>query len=220
MFSSISSIIGNVGQGNYVAANAFLDGFAHHRRLLDLPATTINLGVLAETGAVSRDAKIEAMLSAAGIRGFTTQEVLRALETIIERKPVQVGLFDVDWPQQRQSNPRLAQSSRFANLMQGDRQTNGTGASELAELRTMAAEERVVFVAIRVRERLAAVLQLPEEKIDLDQKSNLLGVDSLMALELKQKLDSEFGVEIPTMQLLNGPTVTQMVQMLLREVVV
>ena len=218
MFSSISSLIGNVGQGNYVAANAFLDGFAHYRRSQGLPATTINLGVLTETGVVARDAKIEAMLSAAGIRGFTTQEVLQALETIIERRPVQVGLFDVDWQQQCKSNPRLAQSSRFAHLMQGDGQTDGTGASVLAELRTMAAEERVVFVATRVRERLAAVLQLPEEKIDLDQKSNLLGVDSLMALELKQKLDSEFGVEIPTMQLLNGPTVTQMAQMLLREV--
>lgn len=218
MFSSISSLIGNVGQGNYVAANAFLDGFTHYRRALGLPATTINLGVLAETGVVSRDAKIEALLSAAGIRGFTTKEVLQGLETIIERKPVQVGLFDVDWQQQRQSNPRQAKSSRFAHLMQSDGSSNGTGSSILAELHGLSPEERVVFVASRVRERLATVLQLPEGKIALDQKSNLLGVDSLMALELKQKLDSEFGVEIPTMQLLNGPTVTQMAQMLLREV--
>ncbi|MEM7132773.1 MAG: type I polyketide synthase [Chloroflexota bacterium] len=220
MFSSISSLIGNVGQGNYVAANAFLDGFAHYRRAQGLPATTINLGVLAEVGVVARDEQIEQLLSSAGISGFTTQQVLQALETIIERKPVQVGLFDVDWQQQRKSNPRLAQSSRFAHFMQGDIQANGSGTALLAELRTLAPEERLAFVANRVRDGLAAVLQLPVEKIDLDQKSNLLGVDSLMALELKQKLDSEFGVEIPTMQLLNGPTVTQMAQILLREVVV
>ncbi len=74
-FSSISSLVGNAGQGNYVAANAFLDTFAHYRRALGLPAITVNLGVLADVGVAARSESLGETFTRAGIRGFHTEAV-------------------------------------------------------------------------------------------------------------------------------------------------
>src|SRR5262249_60907365 len=63
MFSSISSIFGNPAQGNYVAANAFLDSLAHHRRALGLPALTMNWGVLGGEGYVARNERVAEFLA-------------------------------------------------------------------------------------------------------------------------------------------------------------
>ncbi len=214
-FSSISSLIGNVGQANYVAANAFLDAFAHYRRAKGLPATTINLGVLSEVGVVARNEKVKQFFAGAGIRGFSTSEVLQALEEVIERNPIQIGLFDIDWQQWRKSNPSSMKSSRFKQFTHADDQERDQKQLLIAELSALSPDERLTFVATRVRERLAKVLQLPATKIDFHQSSNQLGIDSLMALELKHELDLEFGVEIPTMQILKGATVAQIARLLL-----
>ena len=121
----------------------------------------------------------------------------------------------MDWQQWRKNNPSRINSSRFEQLIDAEQQEQDTKQALMAQLATLSPEEQLTFVATRVRERLAKVLQLPADKIELHQRSNQLGIDSLMALELKQELDLEFGVEIPTMQILKGVTVTQMARSLL-----
>ncbi len=69
MFSSVSSIFGNPAQGNYGAANAFLDSLAHHRRALGLPALTINWGVLGGEGYVARNERVAEFLARQGTDG-------------------------------------------------------------------------------------------------------------------------------------------------------
>ncbi len=66
MFSSVSSIFGNPGQGNYSAANAFLDSLAHHRQALGLPALTVNWGVLGGEGYVARNERVADFLARQG----------------------------------------------------------------------------------------------------------------------------------------------------------
>jgi acyl carrier protein len=114
---------------------------------------------------------------------------------------------------QKQSNQHelLLFPASFACYHQGKE----TKQALITKLSALSPDERLTFVATRLRERLAKVLQLPAAKIELQQSSNQLGIDSLMALELKQELDLEFGVEIPTMQILKGATVTQMAKLLL-----
>ena len=69
MFSSVSSIFGNPAQGNYSAANAFLDSLAHHRQALGLPALTVNWGVLGGEGYVARNERVADFLARQGTDG-------------------------------------------------------------------------------------------------------------------------------------------------------
>src|SRR6185437_13164977 len=113
MFSSISSVFGNPAQGNYVAANAFLDSLAHHRRTLGLPALTINWGVLGGEGYVARNERVAEFLAKQGISELSPGEVVSILESSLRSGSAQIAAIRVDWAKWRtffrgmQSNPLL-----------------------------------------------------------------------------------------------------------------
>ena len=86
MFSSVSSIFGNPAQGNYAAANAFLDSLAHHRRALGLPALTMNWGVLGGEGYVARNERVAEFLARQGTRPISPGEVMALLESFLSRR--------------------------------------------------------------------------------------------------------------------------------------
>src|SRR6476620_6875907 len=103
MFSSISSVFGNPAQGNYGAANAFLDSLAHHRRSLGLPALTINWGVLGGEGYVARNERVAEFLARQGTSALTPGEVTTLLESFLTSHATQVAAIRVDWAKWRQS---------------------------------------------------------------------------------------------------------------------
>jgi len=221
-FSSISALIGNSGQANYVSANTFLDQFAHYRRANGMQATTINLGVLGEVGVAARDANVTAILESGGIFGFTTQEALEGLSIVIENTPVQVGMFDVDWARWSSINQKSAQSSRFKQLVESRSSATGTASKVhefAAELAIVAENERTTYLENVVAEELARVLKLSVEKIDKSRGINFLGVDSLIAVELGRAISARFGVDVSTMELLSGPNVTQLASIIMDKVV-
>src|SRR6476620_8556051 len=81
MFSSISSIFGNPAQGNYAAANAFLDSLAHYRHSLGLPALTLNWGVLGGEGYVARNERVAEFLARQGTSAISPGEVMALMES-------------------------------------------------------------------------------------------------------------------------------------------
>ena len=102
MFSSISSIFGNPAQGNYGAANAFLDSLAHHRRALGLPALTMNWGVLGGEGYVARNERVAEFLARQGTTELSPGEVMSLLESSLVAGNTQVAAIRVDWAKWRQ----------------------------------------------------------------------------------------------------------------------
>lgn len=217
-FSSISALIGNAGQANYVSANTFLDQFAQYRRANGLQATTINLGVLGEVGVAARDANVTAILESGGIFGFTTAEALEGLGVVIQNTPVQVGMFDVDWARWSSINTKSAQSSRFKALADSKGAGGGVGgklAELCGELSAMAESDRLAYMEGAAAEEVARVLKLSVEKIDKTRGINFLGVDSLIAVELGRAFQARFGLEVSTMELLSGPNITQLANGLL-----
>jgi acyl transferase domain-containing protein/NAD(P)-dependent dehydrogenase (short-subunit alcohol dehydrogenase family)/acyl carrier protein len=221
-FSSISALIGNNGQANYVAANAFLDGFAQYRRANGMAATTINLGVLGEVGVAARDANVTAILASGGIIGFSTQQALDALGVVMEHNPVQLGMFDVDWVRWASVNTTAAQGSRFKALAGSEGAGEGGNAALNAlakDLSVLSDPERRMYMEQATAEELARVLKLSVEKVDKSRGINFLGIDSLMAVELGRAIQARFGVEVSTMELLSGPTAIQLAALLLEKAI-
>jgi NAD(P)-dependent dehydrogenase (short-subunit alcohol dehydrogenase family) len=97
LFSSIGSLVGNPGQAAYVAANAYLDALAEHRRSLDLPAISINWGALAEVGMAARHEGVEAHLNRVGVGFFRPKQAIALLDKIVRWRPATLGAAIMDW---------------------------------------------------------------------------------------------------------------------------
>lgn len=218
MFSSVASVIGNPGQASYVAANSFLDSFAHFRRSQGLPASTINWGVLLEAGVVARNADVGDVLEASGIHGFTNQQAFDGLQMVTADQPVQTGLFDIDWSRVKTSFPMLAASATFVGLIESE----GSGSpgnrqrEELLEqLLPLSPDERQHEIEQRLLQTISSILRIPANRIGADKLIADLGIDSLVAVELTVALQKELGVELTTVDLLGMPTVRELAALLL-----
>ena len=216
--SSISSIIGNVGQTNYVAANAFLAGFAHYRRRAGLPATTINLGVLQDVGVVSRDDDLAKILEAKGITGLTTVDVVRGLGYIFNNDPAQIGFFRVDWSAWAQESPKGASSSRFNDLVQKAKAGQDRSPALANLLQLLEHQEHYLARLMEIlSNELAQIVRMPVADIKNDRSISDLGIDSLMSVELSRGLRAKYGLEVTSLELLSGPSLSQLTETLVAQ---
>lgn len=211
-YSSISALIGNRGQTSYVAANSFLDALAHHLRARGVPALSINWGALAESGVVSRDERLGAVLSSAGITGLTNDEALAALETLIRRGKPQMGAFLVDWATWHTAHAGLADDPRFRELRIRSRQGEGSDvASRISqELAAVSKEQRLRALESHLQDVLAQTVKMSRDAVPVNRKLNEMGVDSLMVLELSLGIRERLGVNFSAMEFLKGPTLQQL----------
>lgn len=212
MLSSISSLVGNAGQANYAAANAFLDHFAHYRRMLGLPATTVNWGALAEVGVAARNQAVEQMLAAAGIRSLPIGQALAAVGRVLENSPAQIGVFDVDWQKWASALPQMASLALFQDVIAASAKAQGGRALSPAmrlkcKLALLDHHERQEYLQSIITEALAQVLQLPASQIGPETQIAHLGLDSLMTVELRNSLQGKHGIEVSAVGLLKGGTI-------------
>jgi acyl transferase domain-containing protein/acyl carrier protein len=213
MLSSISSLIGNLGQGNYSAANAFLDHFAHYRRALGLPAITVNWGALAEVGVAARNQALEQMLAGAGIRSLPIAHAVGAIGRLLQQSSPQIGVFDMDWQRWTTAVPHLAASPLFQQVIAARAKANqGLVLTPVMRLRCKLAllehHERQDYLQSILTEALAQVLQLPASQISPEDQIANLGLDSLMTVELRNSLQGKYGIEISTVGLLKGGSIS------------
>ncbi len=211
-YSSISSVIGNRGQTNYVAANALLDGLAQKLQAEGVPAMSINWGALGEVGVVARDAHIEMALSAGGITGLSNEQAFTALNRALRFHKAQMGAFLVDWAKWHEAHPHLAEDPRFRELrVRAGQGTGGGVADEIRQsLAGLSKEQRLSVLEQHLQEVLAGTLRMPKENVPLNRKINEMGVDSLMVLELSLGIKERLGVTFTAMEFLKGPTLQQL----------
>lgn len=208
MFSSGSSIYGMPGQGNYSAANSFLDAMAHHRRALGLPALTVNWGLIDEVGYVARHTDLERRLHQQGMFGFSPAKATGLLGLLMKNRVVQAMVVRFDWQRLSEVMPGVAQAPRSSELFSAD--TGGeaeTAGNVRATILAAAIDERTGLAAVHLRDLVAKVMRLPVEKLDPGRPLNELGLDSLMAVELLTRIENNFGVSLPPGKLAAGANI-------------
>ena len=199
LFSSVAGVMGNAGQANHAAANAFLDQLAGHRRALGLPGQSVAWGAWSELGeAEEQRERIERQLEAAGTGWITPQQGLRALETLV-RQDVPVGMVAaVDWPTFAKNN---AESSPFLAEVLATSAGAGDTAEDssedlLSQLRVSPQSEAESFLVAFLQKELQAVMRLPSTPLPSPSVGFFdLGMDSLMAVELRNRLNRAFAGE-------------------------
>ncbi|WP_413116534.1 type I polyketide synthase [Streptomyces sp. CY1] len=236
LYSSVVATIGNAGQANYAAANAFLDSLAQHRRARGLAAQSLAWGLWEQRSGMSghlADADVRRM-ARSGIRPLPSAEGMELFDaaraagdaTLV---PVRLDLADLRRRAASGSPGREAVPAYLRGLVRTPvrrvvRAGGGGGAVETDEsslgrrLAALAAADRDPFLLDLVREHAAAVLGLAApEDIEATRAFREVGFDSLTAVELRNRLGAATGLRLPTTLLFDYPTPAVLVDHLRRE---
>ncbi|MFY1632298.1 SDR family NAD(P)-dependent oxidoreductase [Solwaraspora sp. WMMB335] len=218
LFSSIASLLGAPGQGNYAAANAFLDALAHHRCASGLPAVSVNWGAWGDSGmAASLTDRDQQRWTERGIGIIPPEQGIRLLERIMARRVTQVGVLPVDWSRYAERYPLGAERPLLAEVVRREPAVAGASADTTTapRLRTQYAAlpdaSRRTALTDYVTRELEKILMLDESSLDPRKGLFDLGLDSLMALEFKNRVQAAFEYELPATLLFNYPTIDAVV---------
>ncbi len=215
LFSSATILIGNPGQTNYVAANAFLEGLAQRRRAEGLPALAVSWGAIGDVGYLARNANVNrALAQRLGGSALAATEALAGLDLLLARDGRDVagaalGYARIDWSLARKELV-LARTPLFEDLHLKDAAADGTSmaAEELLRmLRELPESEVQDKLADIVVANITRTLRLPTADVDRNRALSEFGMDSLMMLELRTAVEETMGIEIPLMSLTSSLTV-------------
>jgi acyl transferase domain-containing protein/NADPH:quinone reductase-like Zn-dependent oxidoreductase/NAD(P)-dependent dehydrogenase (short-subunit alcohol dehydrogenase family)/acyl carrier protein len=208
LFSSVASLLGNPGQGNYAAANAMLDAIAQARAAAGLPATSIAWGPWLDVGLAAAQDNRGARVAAQGLDSITPSEGLELIERFLQAPATQVAAMRFDaarWCDAVANN-------RYAQLFDGlqENATHAASASSLVSIKAAAPKQARGLLRGVVAGQLAAVLRLRPEQLPASKPFRSLGLDSLMGLELRNRLERALELKLSASVIWNYPTIDQL----------
>ncbi len=218
LFSSAASLTGSAGQGNYAAASSFLDGMAQYRRQTDRSALSVNWGPVSGSGfgATPDGLKVHRYWEDNGLKRIDPAGVLSALERLIPSGVPTIGVMNVDWKQLGAFFPALARSRWASELVPAATprlETTGL----LVELRAAPAGARRELLRKHVQNEVRQVMGL-ERLPDPRRRLFDMGMDSLMALDIKKRLQEQLATDISVTAVFNYPTIDGLVGYLVGDV--
>lgn len=214
-FSSVAVRFGNPGQAAYAAANAETEALMRRRRDAGLPGLAIAWGPISDTGMLARDAALRAALTAQLGRLLTAEEALQALGAWLADAPAEaatVTIAPIRWGRLAGDLPVLS-GPLFAAI---DTETaRAAGSVDLAALIAAGKEGEARRIALdTVLTEAAQIMRTSPDAIDPQRPLTDLGLDSLMAMNLKLAIEERFGVDIPARALAGEPSPARLVQSL------
>lgn len=218
MYSSASALLSSPLTTSYSAANAFLDALAHERRRLGLPALSVNWGVWGEVGMVVEFGGIR---QDAVMQPMPTAMCFEALERCLATDASQVAVMAANWRQWEKLNAAFTQSRLLTNLLSEsvpETVLPTQAASSRQRIAAAAPEEREGLLSSLLTEHIARILGFSSANLSPTQPLSLLGMDSLMAVELKNRMEMDLGVVMPIVQLLQGPSVSELTTIVMEQI--
>ncbi|HEX8116726.1 MAG TPA: beta-ketoacyl reductase, partial [Pyrinomonadaceae bacterium] len=213
LFSAAAALLGSPGQANYATANASLDALAHHRRALGLPALSINWGPWSEVGLAERSGQNE-RLAQRGVGTVSPAQGVKALERLVGSPLAQVGVMPLDFRRWSRFDPSAAESSLLRRLAPArDNAARAKVASVKPELLKLGrGQARRTFLEEHLRAQIGHVLRLDPRQIESDAPLGDLGIDSLMSLEIRNRLEASLETRLSATLVWAYPTIDALVE--------
>ncbi|WSJ65961.1 type I polyketide synthase [Kitasatospora sp. NBC_01302] len=214
LFSSAAGTFGTAGQANYAAANAFLDTLAQQRRAAGLPATSLGWGLWAEDGGMAGELSSSdtQRMARGGVGALTSAEGLALLDTATALDgasyvPIRLDLAGLRGLAEAGLLPPLLRGLVRAPMRRAAEAAGGAGGSALAQrLAALPEADRAGALVELVRTEAATVLGYPgAHAVETDRAFRDLGIDSLTAVELRNRLNAVTGLRLPTTLVFDHP---------------
>jgi acyl carrier protein len=206
LFSSATTLLGAPGQGVYVAANLALEALARQRRAAGLPALAVAWGPIEDAGYLAeRPETRDALARRLGAKPMPAAQALAALPAMLTSNLPAIAFADTSWNEARRFLPILA-APLFADIRIDD-SGSPRDDSLLERLAGLGQDEAVALLKVAIAEEAANILRLPPAAMDPLQPLSEMGMDSLMAIELRLALESRLRIDLPLMSLAEGTSI-------------
>ena len=221
-FSSMASLLGSPGQGNYAAANSFMDALAPYRSAKGMKSISINWGPWAGAGMAGKIQSTGKRFDR-GLGTILPEQGVAFLEQILEKDESNIAVLPIRWKGFLKRFEGIEIPAVLNHFVSADEQGTDNGPAEKPELvirlEEADADERLKILTEYLRQRTVNVLGL-DENYPLDPKKPLseMGLDSLMAIEMKNALDRGVGKKLPATMVFNYPTIEALAGYLLTDV--
>jgi hypothetical protein len=211
LFSSATAVVATPAQGNYAAGNAFLDALAHWRRARDLPALTINWGPW-DTGMIA-ELELQPLFQQRGIDLISEQTGLELLGRLLGSAEVQQVVLSAHWPTVIASYPIVPRLIEHLGRARDGAQAAETAGASVAELLASAPREaHPAIVADACAAIVGGVLRVPAAELPRDEPLNQMGLDSMLAVEVRIRLEQAFGAAPKVVFLLQGASTLEVAE--------
>jgi acyl transferase domain-containing protein/NADPH:quinone reductase-like Zn-dependent oxidoreductase/acyl carrier protein len=211
LFSSATTLLGNPGQFNYVAANAYLEGLATKAQQAGIPALAVAWGAIEDTGYLARNIQNNMSLRKRFASSLVSaRQALNGLDLAFDAngKPAvsALSIAQIDWSMAKRELA-VSRTPFFGAVVSGtgSRQSIDAAAT-LEKLKGLSIEDAATVLLDMIVDEIARVLRLPPKEVDRHRPLAEIGMDSLMMLELRATVETTLQVDLPMMSLANGIT--------------
>ncbi|SIQ59269.1 Acyl transferase domain-containing protein [Rhizobium sp. RU20A] len=226
MFSSATTLVGNPGQSNYVAANGYLEGLARARRAAGLAGLAVGFGAIADTGYLAKNTDVNDLLAKRiGKTALKAQVALDQVEAYIEADPgtvdaATVMISEIDWAAAR--NLPVARQALFGVVLRSaDQHAGGSDGAKMdlvAMIEGKSAQDAEQALFDVVAGEIAAILRVSKDTISRNKVLKEIGLDSLMAVELGMSFQQNTGFDMPLSGVADTTTVGDVARKLYEKV--
>ena len=224
LFSSAAALLGSPGQANHATANAFLDGLAHYRQQKSLPALSINWGAWTDIGSALKYQRQGTLEQFPGVETISPASGITQLENVWSEAIPQVGVVPINWLQFLaqplvKNRPIFSEQVSQLSSLETAVHTRPTTSSILTQLAAVEAEQKKSLLDQYVSKQICQILGFSTDELDKQKGFFDLGMDSLTALELKNILQTELNISLPSTVAFDYPTVEALIDYLAAQLI-
>lgn len=208
LYASAAGIVGSAGQSNYNAANTFMDALANYRSANQQVALSVDFGTIAEIGLAARQENRADRLAEQGVTAIQPEDLKHYFDDLFLSDATQVMAMEIDFSKWAEFNHAVLKNHFYSKVVHQTKDKAAVSASDKPDFVTP--EEYKKHIKDRIKQHISSATKLNVAKIKEDETFKALGVDSLHALQLKNKLQDDFSLTLNVAAVWQYPTVQKL----------